>query len=81
MIISGSKNSFGTKHEPTKMPDLPPFVMKHKSSKMPDLPPFITNHKSTKMPDLPPFITDDIGFINCDDEDDCNEKITKTTGK
>ena len=51
MIIQGSKNSVGTKPEPTKMPD------------------------------LPPFITDDIGFINCDDEDDCNEKITKTTGK
>ena len=66
MIIQGSKNSVGTKPEPTKMPDLPPFI---------------TKHKSTKMPDLPPFITDDIGFINCDDEDDCNEKITKTTGK
>ena len=48
---------------------------------MPDLPPFVTKYKSTKFPYLPPFITDDLGFVNCDDEDDCNEKITKTTGK
>ena len=35
---------------------------------------------STKIPAFPPFVTDDVGFINCDDEDDCNEKFKETTG-